>query len=49
MRAQWPDSHLAPTTIERPVELARLNDAVNRLSQVLITVLRRSQHRPARH
>ena len=38
-----------PTTIERPVELARLNDAVNRLSQVLMTVLRRSQHRPARH
>ena len=38
-----------PATIERPVELARLNDAVNRLSQVLMTVLRRSQHRPARH
>ena len=38
-----------PATIERPVELARLNDAVNRLSQVLITVLRRSQHRQSRH
>ena len=38
-----------PATIERPVELARLNDAVNRLCQVLITVLRRSQHRQSRH
>ena len=37
-----------PAVIERPVELARLNDAVNRLSQVLTTVLRRSQHRQAR-
>ena len=38
-----------PATVERPVELARLNDAVNRLCQVLITVLRRSQHRQSRH
>ena len=38
-----------PATIERPVELAQLNDAVNRLCQVLITVLRRSQHRQSRH
>ena len=34
--------------IERPVELARLNDAVNRLSQVLMSVLRRSQQRQTR-
>ena len=38
-----------PATIEGPAELSRLNDAVQRLSQVLITVLRRSQQRAARH
>ena len=38
-----------PAAIEGPAELARLSDAVNRSSQVLITVLRRSQHWPARH
>ena len=39
----------SPVTIEGPVELARLNDSVARLSQVLITILRRSQHRTSRN
>ncbi len=40
---------VTPPSIEQPAELVRLNEAVQRLSQVLTTVLRRSQQRPARH
>ena len=40
---------VTPPSIEQPAELVRVNEAVQRLSQVLTTVLRRSQQRPARH